>query len=434
MTEPLYRVTIALGDDGPYAPRQSWTLDHDPAGGLVTDGLHVLDGLSTGWSAPESPIGPLLQPNPMTAALAITVPDLSEADAPWMGEGSPVAITVALLGTVKCRFYGRLTDASATPRPGRTGVTLSIIAVDYTVDPGEWNGVIDSGPVAAIDRDVLESLFETSSTLGDFPPWHTTPAAAYSTEFVNVPATIAEMLFSTAAPGPGVPGGWGPTTGVRQIFAPLIDPTTGTPPTVGPRWAFDLLWNDQPAPRLVVDANRVERSSLTLVRNKATQPTILTLTGRAILEDPVPTATGTTPFGARPWGPEVALELNTPSADSDRVADNLAYYLPSRPERGWRIPTLRWQLTRERDDDDLAAVLADLPDNLFPRWDLDDADPDRAAYYQRRVEVLNVPDDINPYADDAHPEIVAPLAGVDLTIAGGHIALDLTLRHLQDPT
>lgn len=431
----LYTVHIALGDEDVYG-LQEFDLDHSPATpsgpAHVSDGINVLAGLRFGWSMPSDALYPL-QPNAMTAAFAITIPDF--VDAPWMSEGAPVSVKVDILGVQFASFHGRVTDALAKPRDKRPGVTLSIAAVDYTVDPGEWNyvGVISTG---GDDDELMESIWDVTD-LGDFPAWPTLPSPVLASNVANVRGTIDEVLLTT---GQGtdatifeIPAEWGDTTPmVRAIFAPVIAPN-GRPPESGPRWAFDPLWRETPAPALVIDANRLERGSLSWGRNKRTQPNRITVVGGTPIGEtsPVAEVSETNPFGARGWGPDVAASLSIVSLNATRVADVLAYYLPPFPTRGWALPTVRWHLTKERDDDDLETFLAGLPSNLFPRWDLDEGDAERSAYCQRLVELVNVVDDLNPYADDTYPDIVAPLSGIQLTIQGGEITLDLTLRHLQ---
>lgn len=436
MTEPLYSVSIALGDGADYG-LGVWTLDHQPAvdgaPAKVTDGVRVLDGVRFAWSHPDSPLWPL-QPNAMTAALALTVPDFD--DEPWMEEGAPVAIVVDVLGVEKFRFAGRLTDGTAVGRTGRTGVTLSIVAVDYTVDPGEWTEVA-AIPNGGVDRVLLTNLWAVTD-LGDFPTWPTPDSNVAGLNVGDVRGTIDDVLLTTCHgtydTPPDPPVEWAADSSpVRTIFAPQIDPATGRPPTTGPRWAFDHVWNNAPAPRLTIDASRIDKGALTWARNKRTQPSILTVIGGTPTGDsePVGTLADFAPFAVRKWGVDVGNKLDTVTIDITRVAEILYYYLPTQPDRGWALPAVRWHLTRNRTDDEVAALLVALPDTLFPRWDLPEGDPDRAAYCQRLVELTGIATDLNPYSADPYPNIVAPLAGCVLTIQRGHIVLDLTLRHLH---
>lgn len=445
---PWYAATVTLTPSGGGAP-VAFVIDRNDTA-KVDDSLAVLDGLRFGWSVPDGWLYPA-QPNPMTAALAFTMPDFQDED--WMVEGTEVAIRVFLSedhrddDLAHFSFFGRVTDDGARPRVTgdgwrkRPGVFVSLNAVDYTIDPLE--AVPDVPPIAIVnpstDADwmALGLWPNVGGSLGLPPTWTTTPSSVFVPQGQKFGTRqFIDTVLLGALTNAGATSRW------RAIFAPQVDPITKRlTPTTGQTWAFDRVMRD-PHTVLEIDADHLTRSSLTWGRNKATLPSLLTATG--LPDDPagfpdfIVPVTVANPSAARPHT-QVIETLDTWVNNPARLSDVADFYLhdevivttPAGPVtgsvRGWTLKTVTWVLTRETAD-----TLAALPLDLMPRWDVDQNGPDatqRASCYSRAVQINNLGHDLQPYDADA---LTGLLAGMDLTISRGEITLDLTFRNLLE--
>lgn len=398
-----YRVTVDLG-------ALSWDISHGD--GALDDADEILDNLSFSWSMPEG-LWPT-QPNPMTATLGINVPDFTSGVSDLV-EGDPCAIQFyftdddGLHETLTASFYGRITDLQANPRSRRDGVTLSVVAVDYTVDMAELDPWAPA-PGTWTAPTLLEQLWDDRIT-SDFPTWDTSlglmsidpqlddrpPSEVIAFELVqNIGTTLGEPTH-------------------RAILAPNIDFSTGTLDTTQ-EWAFDMIYKDSPEDPYTIPCDRVEKESLTWLYSKQTGPNAVFVVG------PEGYGTGS---AAHPGITHRRLEtIDATITDSlDPVAE---FYLPDPTPSGWRVDTFRFHTTRGA-----GIHIDDVPAMLFPSWTLSPGSPDRSSCYGHPIILSDVPWHVNPLASGPTPEtsdVTGRLTGASFTVAGGHVFLDLQLR------
>lgn len=394
-----YRVTVQLG-------ALTWNIE--PTDADAADEDRVLDGLRIGWSMPEG-LWPQ-QPDPMTASLALNVPDFT-SDVHDLTEGDQCAVAVYLVDddglheTMTTTFYGRITDLKAVPRPNRPGVTLSIAAVDYIVDLAELDPWAPA-PGATWDAPTFLAQLWDDRIASDFPTWDASLGAnAIDPALDNrkVSEVIAFELVQNIGTTLGEPTH-------RAIIAPYIDFSTGTLDATQ-EWAFDMVYKESSEPAYEIPCAKVERQSLTWLYSKQTGPNSVFVTGEHVQ------ASAAHPgiLHRRTATIEVTLE-DSP----EPVAE---FYLPDPDPSGWRISTFRFLATRGGIDID------DAPVALFPSWTLSPGSPDRSSCYGRPIVVTGVPNDRNPLATGAGvSDIGGRLTAATVTVQAGHMAFEFQLR------
>jgi hypothetical protein len=413
-----YAVTIRLGDLDPFT-----VYDKDTAvdGGL-SEGERVLDSLHISWNIPAG-IFPA-PPDPGYASLAIRIPDFSTSELATLVEGSPVGIEVVIEADADpvATFYGRLTDLSASMNTGRgvTGVTLSLAAGDYVPDlltKGEWIFTPEIGEDITAAY-VLERLW-VDHVLGDFPS-----IAITDVDLVDVPTgeplAVTEWIETILAPWIfDIPG----TSDIaRLIVAPNIDASTGLPDADQP-WTFDAIRRDADAGLsyyIPSDAIHTGTMNWRFDRNKG--PTKIVVTygsgGEAY-------ASGEVVVPA-PRVEQIDTWLD--DALGTLASEVAAFYLPASLD-SWRIDTFRFQLNQLDDE-------AERPGNFFPRHAgfIPDITAARSSCYGLPIRVLDVPTHRVPGAVPLDPDnpvvdVEGRLAGAALTIVGGRVYVDATVRH-----
>jgi hypothetical protein len=400
-----YHVSVKLAD-------LTWDLTHDS--GDVSDDDRVLPALTFGWRMPEG-LWPQ-QPEPMTASLAINVPDFT-SDIADLAEGDPCSIRIGLIGddpevdysAHQVAFYGRITDLKATPRPRRAGVTLSVAAVDYIPDLAELQAWF---PTPSIDQDspaMLEELWDARFDT-DFPDWPAefgAPAIIPVNAYQDVPTRIGHELTQCIGLTAGDPTH-------RLIIAPVVDSTTELLDTTQ-AWSFDAIYKEHPDDPYVIPSARIERASLEWLYSKQSWPNFIEVVG-----DLVNVTTAHVGYSHRR-----TAKIDVTLMDSDD-ADNVAeFYLPDPTPSAWRVNTFRLLATRaslpDADFSGLAVMFPIL--TVFPGF------PQRSACYGHPIVLADVPDHINPLAPGAGvSDVTGRLTGASVTITGGHVHFDLQLR------
>lgn len=393
-----YFVSLLVGS-------HTWTVEH--AGDQIPDTIEVLAGMAFGWAMPQG-IGPV-QPDPMTATLAINVP--SFADVADIHLGGDVAIEVRFDETAPLplfAFYGRVTDVQAAHRSGRTGVTLSIAAVDRTVDLADVEAwALPSPDTAARGLGVLESLWDDRTELGALPDWPILPVDGPLVAVTATPKSPLEavkeiLLVSVDESGSG-----------RLILAPYIG-TDGLPDPTQP-YTFDVIAKPNDAHPWEISAGVVERSSLKWVRNR-----------RGVRGNTIEVSGGpdVSPVVDRVGGiveKFITERLSTICNDQDElqiVAD--FYFDPPAEENTWAVEFVN-VLTRVLDETELA----DIPGDLFPQWRTALGEPERSSCYGMPVHIAGVPVTENPCGAIA---IDGSLCGASVSVAGGNVTLSTTVR------
>lgn len=424
MADPYYSILIQLGD--PAGVQESWTVTHtgDPH---AADALTPISGLRFGWSMPDGLIWPV-QPNPMTATFAFTVPDFT--DLSWVTVDTPVAIEVTLEsgGPVLFAFYGRLTDAKAGPRPGRPGVTLSGAAVDYTIDLGR--AIHTGGDFGAgAEYTIMQTIWASKTDLlGTVPTWPIPSVSGNTVELTGstgqtiaalVSSILAQAIRQSVAVPAAIGGGY---DGALSILAPRIDPSTRLLHATQP-WAFDLAYKHAHTfPTIAADI--VERESLGYGQNKALpvdQVNVYIANGTWAATE---YSDGSTMWRF-PTGMESIAEVRTVSSDLfTRPGEIASFY--AREDlanvRPWNAEGFKVLL------DQLApADFADFPEALMPRWADTLGDASRSQCYGTVVEVTGVPDHTKA---EAGRDLVGLVSGVEFSLVGGRPALDMKFRHL----
>jgi hypothetical protein len=400
-----------------------WDVELSPTPGVVTDDILPLDGLRIGWSVPQG-LWPM-QPDPLSASLALNVPDAR--DVADLAEGDPVAIEVKLDpdDTVPmAAFYGRVTDLRSTPRADRDGVTISVVAIDYTPDTAPLEPLPDGFHPFAADTvmEVLQEVWSDRPDLGDFPAWPTVidplvvedQPGAEVREIIDFQLRQAITGFASEAfpPYSGTPDG-------RLILAPNIDPATRVPDVDQP-WAFDLVKKASGFDPFLVPGHLVETGSMVWQFQKGNGPT------RVFVTDGLGIKRTAEHAGV---GRHVTEELDSSlsgAQDSQAMAD---FYLPSDAVSRWRLETFRYLVSRDPEAD-----LADFYANLFPRHTVAPVADNltRGACYGHPIEIDEVPLHRIPLAGTGNPTdtrtITGRLSGAELTISGRHVSIDMQLR------
>lgn len=418
MSVDYYEVEIRLGD-------YEWTVTSVSGPGTFTDDLRVLDVLSFGWTSPAE-TGPR-QPEPLTASLAITVPDPSElAD---LAEGAPVGIRVKVHPDEDyvAGFFGRITDLQAAPRDGRDGLTYSIAAVDYTVDLAAQPKYAQFAAAEATE-DYLEALW-VARDMGDFPPWPTAagfPSINFTTS--ADPRAVLELIeyqlrqvigFSDA------PTNSSPDR--RAILAPNIDPATLLPDVDQP-WALDVIFKNAEADAFTLDSHKVLTPSIEWLWQKSSAAQrIFVLTQAGTL---LGFAQNTTSL----YAPTETVEVNlTTLGAGEPVAD---FYLPSPDVAGWRLDRFTYLVTRQHTLEELATMTTALQ-GLMPQWTVTDTGGDltRGAHIGRPIKITDFPYHRQPALPvsfgGSGTAVAGRLAGATLTVAGGQVTYDLQLRDTE---
>lgn len=407
-----YAADITLGD-------LSWTIVYNEDGTAVSDDLLVLDSLSFGWRMPDG-LWPQ-QPEPMTASLALNVPDFSDGPNE-LKEGDPCSISVKLAPLADpFVFYGLISDLKAVPR-GRTrpGVTLSVVAVDPTTtlyELPEWTSGTAPPPVETYVPDLLEQLWDDRN-LGDFPGWPTTDFGAhaiYPGDQVQTPGAVIEHELLQSI-----------STDVtrRLILAPVIDSGTGLADADTP-WSFDVVTKAAAGTALEIPAALVDRSSIEWLFARNTGPTRVEATGDGGVADNRQVAAYDVD-DPHPVTERIPVTF-VDGADAQDVAD---FYLPPESVSRWRLQRFRFLIGRAE-----GGLLNN--NDLFPDWTGTDTTT-RAACYGRPITLTDVPTHQTPVYevdifDPAPPtaDVAGRLAGADLTISGGRVVLDLQLRQTE---
>lgn len=398
-----YRVVVNLG-------ALTWDISHGD--GALPDEDDVLDNLSFGWSMPEG-LWPM-QPEPMTATLALNVPTFT-SDVHDLVEGDTCSILVFLTDedgfheTQTAAFYGRITDLQARPRSRRDGVTLSVVAVDYTVDLVELPTWAPSG-VTDIPT-TLEQLWDDRIATA-FPTWpgpfeFGTPDTAPVADAQDVPTRIANELAQAVAPIDATPTH-------RLILAPLIDDTTNTLDATQ-AWTFDRVYKPPNTDAYSIACDRIEKDSFEWLYSKQSWPNYVEVIG--------PSATETASHAAPT--PRIA-RLTVTLVDSADVADVAAFYLPDPTPSGWRLNTFRFHATRGS-----GIVIDDAPFQAFPQLHLLPDTAERSSCYGQPIVITDVPNHLNPLADGEPEEtshVEGRLTAASVTVQGGHVFFDFQLR------
>lgn len=401
-----YTVDVTIGS-------HSWTFEH--TAGEAADTVTVLDGLRFGWSMPTG-LGPV-QPDPMTAALAISVPDF--VDAADIDTGTIVGIEIRFDPDAEdptFAFYGRVSDGVAVPRTakaapaGRSGVTISLLAVDYTVDLADLEDwAYGAGTDLNGYAQVLTQLWSDRPTLGTLPEW---PGGfdpnGPAVEPGDSPSGVLEVIKAVLLVAVDA------ASTKRVILAPFI---TGGALDVQ-HYAFDAVTKN-PTSLWTLHSNAIRRDTLKWLRSKRRLFNTLEVTGAG---DTVPAIVT--------W-PDVGLKvltdrLSTISSEQDQLDDVADFYLPDPGDSGsWTLDQFTVQLSDQLDDADLAA----LPLDLMPRWYLDPSEAERSSCYGKAVKIVGLPDDLNPFTDA--PDLQGILDAAAVSIAGGRVTLETRLRRLQ---
>lgn len=407
-----FNVLIGVGS-------HSWSLDSvaDEDGVVtVTDGVHVLDGLDFGWSMPSGTWP--RQPDLMRASFALNLPRFD--DAPDVAEGTPVYIEVKPDGTgdVLCRFYGEVTDSKATSRKDRTGVFLSIVAVDPVARLAELAAI--PGPAAfgygtgVTEVNMAYHLWYWSGLAGDpVTNWTSdTRTMGDTPDTLIVPAPSITALLDQAVH-------YGSSSDLtRMIVAPVIDPTTRLL-KVGsdkPTYTLDtvsvpMLLGSGITPAEIESA--IVRGEISWSSAKGSAPSWVDVTSNG-------GESGYNGLTRRPTGlGGNAAEAMTVNCSTIEEAQDVAGFYTIHGLPSWQLDPITIPLTRTG---------SDLPAHLFPDWTLDEGDPDRAACYGQLIELSDFPDDKHPAGSTF---AAGWIAGATCRFSGGHLELDLVIRRDQ---
>jgi hypothetical protein len=408
------------------------------AEGQVTDGITVLAGLQFGWSVPRDGLWPV-QPDPSTAQLALNVPyfnDVADID-----EGDKVAIEVKAdsAGPVVARFYGNLTNRRATPRPGRLGVTFSIVAVDPTVQVTELPSTAgtDLGSGLVTDNVVPDlsggtAPFIHAVDLLNYVWLHRLPGGVdltgldYTNDdvsmFVPVGSDVRAYIDNLLLQLVNV------SDRTRMIFSPYIDSDGDlaaapsgryfTLDTIKSGTVVDLIGRPGgDTDPLVFPAAAIARDQLGWNAAKGINPGAVQVTGFG--NDPSSGTVQETPYtvgGANAGTASITSQL-ADGAD----AINLAIFYANLLWSPWQVDDITLLVSSgDPDVDDL-----EIPVGLFPDWTLDEGDPGRASCYTQRVTLTALQSSVTPDGTDTATGV---LMGAKCRITGGRLYLDLSLR------
>lgn len=435
-----YEVWVRLNDD-------EWTFTEDPDAGTITDGPTVLAGMRFGWSMP-GPLWPV-QPSPASASLVLNLPDFSAAGLDRPADGDWLAIEVKLDTTdTTClaRFYGDVTDYSASPREGREGVFLSVEAVDYTVRLRETYHppyVIADDATPWTDQELATDMWARGDETGLAEPgtildWET-PPVTISDSYLNldgplpVPVpTFLERLLLGATNTPSAIG--------RHMLAPLVGPASYAPNhgrladgvsfvgVTGAYYWLDILNADPLALSQLweIPGDAVESDSFTWSNIKGRLAAYVTTSGwggdqQAQTYSPVTGATGVA-------GEDVPVMIND-EVNAQAVSDFYAELAPFDP---WQVERFTVPVTRflrnggdPRPVGDLNAGLLE----LFPDQTLSETDAGRAWCYATGLVITDVDPTTTPDGEDFVQGI---LVGAECVITdSAHLELALAMRRTE---
>lgn len=401
-----YFIEIRVGD-------HSWSIEHSRD--KIPDALEVLAGLQFGWSLPSG-TGPM-QPNVMTASLALNVPSFPSVNDIELGQ--PVAIEIRFDPTDDlpwAAFYGRVSDVSASPRRGtiaggRPGVTLSIAAVDYTVDLTDLESwAPDDAPQATAKGyvEVFDELW-TDRLLGTLPAWpigfnSSGPTVGIGESPVEAAALIKDILVVSVS-----------DDATKRI---ILAPTVAGSDFDG--WSFDVIEKAPSSTPWVLHGAYLTRSDTKWVKGRRSVPgNTIEVSGTSDAAPPVY-------FSEATIGQKVITErLSTIGSDHDELENVAEFYLNPGDDNTWTLD-VSVLLTQTLTQTQLNA----LPGDLFPQWKADVGDPLRAGCYGKRVDIETVPPTEHPFGIGY--DITGRLGAVSVTVTGGQVRLAATLRRAQN--
>lgn len=410
-----WQVAIAVGE-------HSWLIEQDLEEEVGRADATVLDDLRFGWAMAGNPYP--AQPDAMSAEFSLSLPNF--VDYGDLAKGDPVAITVSVPagGVVAASFYGRVTDLTAKPRDTKEdedddGVTLDVVAVDYTVDPAEHR--VPPGPAVIpgdgiFEYDVLQTGFFNG--YGDVLPGDVDgiPDLWTSPTDVEVPEPFLLEQRARLQVAAVLAQAVNTTTGTRMILSPLI--AFGELPSSGRLFTLDTI---QPYPDrddaydVLIDADTVDLAiAWTQVKGDAPDRVLVTY-GESNLQTVATRSGATEPYV------DIALQLQLNDDETTRADEIAGYYLPVDDlDNQWQVKSITW-FVDQLDEDELAAF----PATLFPQWTAAEGDPDRSACYCQRIWVHNVEPTVQPYS-------VGPFSGLQVgataRIRDGLLSIDLALR------
>lgn len=428
---------VKIGDDLAVDPHL-FVVDEDTEREDVDpDQPQVLDDLRFSWAMPAGGIWPD-QPAAMPADLSLSLPafyDYSD-----IVRGCRLSIEL-LLGDDEdlqpfATYYGRITDATASPRNTQpdvddTGVILDLTGIDYTVDTLEVPTLplIDPTPGAIFDEvSAVQAGFGACcggylpTTLGG--PW----PDAWTSQNINCVSPeqqllsprglIDAVLRQAVLPEDGPP--------VRMILAPLIDVAGQLPD--GRAMTLDPVSNstDLSSPTFTVDGDSVD-VGVKWTSIKGQKPDYVGAVfgeGRQVYPNPV------VPPGPQPdWAKRVVstdvVTFYPYDAGYFVYANGVAefYGRDNSSDDPWTLDTVRVFL-----DTLTSEQVAELPLTLFPRWDLDELDPDRSACYATTVRITNIEPSTMPIYYGPGTQVTAKVTGAELRLVDGRPELTLSLR------
>lgn len=392
-----YFVEIVIGG-------HSWSIAHTED--TIPDQVVVLAGLQLGWSLPAG-IGPI-QGDAMSCTLAINVPSFSDVADIEVGTVVAVGLRFVEADTEPwAGFYGRVSDVQAASRVGRQGVTLSVAAVDYTVDLADeedWASPGGADPSAKGYVEVITDLWADRPGLGTLPTWPLVDGNGPTVSIGDGANSVAELVKSVLLVAV--------ESDRRVIIAPYVDYTDGQLRVQ--HYVFDTIEKAPEDDPWEISAAFMDRSTLKWVRNRRSIPgNTLEVSGAdglsSIAVDP--------DIGSRKV---ITQRLSTISSDQDELDEVAAFYL-SPPEPGtWSLDFAN-VLTLVLDPTELA----DLPGDLFPRWGAAPLAPERSSCYGKPVHIGGVPLTENPYGVTS---INGALCAASVLVTGGNVRLTTTVR------
>lgn len=403
----------------------TWSIEQNLEDGADADVVTALDDLRFGWALPAG-LYPA-QPAAMTAEFALNIPSFPDYGA--LGKGDPVTIEIHVpaAGPVVAGFYGRATDLTAQPRNELVddtvttgGVTLDVVAVDYTVDVREAPNYRFSGAGGFDEAHiVVDEAFQAacggllSGSLGTIPPQWVIPIPPSETyqipdEATSPAAMIDTLLLESVSTD----------SGERMIIAPLLDPDGAL--VSGRQFTLDVV--TQPPDRDVVDhlldADAVD-GEIAWTSIKGDAPTQV-----VVVEDYAHV------MGAAdvPGAPTPYVVSTITSANSETVNDHAQalaeFYVPTDlVDLAWQVKSFTWLLELLTADE-----LDTFPVELFPQWKLDEGDAGRSACYGRRIWVTNIDPTVTPYPDGP---VSGLLVGTTVRIREGFLEFELALRAVR---
>lgn len=413
-----YEAYVRLAD-------HEWTFTEDADGGAASDGVTVLSGLTFGWATTKQ-LWPA-QPDVMTASLAINVPNFLDA-ADLQGETCVIEVKALSAGDPIARFYGDITDARATPRTKRAGVTISVVAVGYTVRAAENGFVVfremdvGGGVDPIYEHQAAGMLWEQFAANPDDDVtdiWSSpTPRLMYGLvdpflppigTFLDVVPYI-EALLNQAIDVDDL---------TRMIWSPIVESSTGELPASGRVFTLDAVSGDMTSlTETTLPGSCVRLDQLQWSDVKGSVPSTILVTdtrGDGLRKDAsVPTAMG--------QATETIPVLLT-GVDAEDNAQAVADFYAAAEFDRWQLDRVTLEVTRAVHDGRLDPT--DITSFYFPQWTAPEAGGFRAACYNQLVTITDVDPTRTP---DGADTISGVLTGATCRISGGALSLDLILR------